>query len=158
MSAMLMGLVTQKARGHVFQVLFGSASLVAILRLAALLCLKCPWWGHSEAVAASDCSGKGWAQPLCQFQLRIGDPQHCLWWSFSGNHVSRCCLHTLLPLPLNAMEKRLCVTQTLFGVVMWRWILGAAPSLMHVAIKPLASEDPLWLQPIWQPGSGSGLI
>lgn len=41
---MLMGLVAEKAKGHVFKVLFGSASLVAILRCAALLCLKCPRW------------------------------------------------------------------------------------------------------------------
>lgn len=35
---MLRGLVAEKARGHLFKVLFGSASLVAILRCAALLC------------------------------------------------------------------------------------------------------------------------
>lgn len=141
--------------------MFGSESLVASLRHAALLCLwdvlLCsPCWVSGQGSArGSGCKLLQWGavgtSPLSVSALMV-EPQCCPCWTCGSNHISGCIYllsaHVFTFATKCWREETFCAQLgPLSRIGLCRWVLGAAPSLLHVDIALLASAGLLWLQP-----------
>lgn len=150
---MFMGLVAQNGRGQVFKVLFGSASLVTVLRYAALLetPVRGDWTGVTQK---QQLEWEGLrttplpATPLPVPPLSWGHPAL----SLGVLQWQSCYLHTPSPLALKALEKGLCHSDS----------VGSRDVKMDTGGNSFSDAYRYYTTDFhstcWQPGSGSGSL